>query len=280
MVSSGIFMKRKLNKAPDYLTPLLEQSPAAWALIRANEIRHLHDIKFNPPVLDVGCGDGFVAKIILQNRNQQFDWGIDLSPNEISIAKKSGIYKNCKVANVYNLPFKNNFFQTVFSNSVIEHIPDLHQSISEMSRVLKTNGELIITVPTPYLTSYLAGVNLFKKLKLKFLANLYGKFFNKMFAHYNLHDHKSWEKILLNHKLKLKSHTYYHNKKMIQTHELLSYLSLPYIISKFFLGYWLTFPRLRKILIVPWLKKILYPLYLEDSKAQGGSVLIIAKKIK
>lgn len=273
-------MKKTSNKQTDYLSPLLEKAPAAWALIRANEIRQLENIEFKSPSLDLGCGDGFVAGIILKNRNQKFDWGIDLSPNEISIAKKSGSYRNSKVANVYNLPFADQTFKTVFSNSVIEHIPNLETALSEISRVLKTNGNLIITVPTPYLTSYLAGVSFFSSLKLTPLASLYGRFFNKMFAHYNLYDHKSWQKLLINHKLKLTRHTYYHTPRMIRTHEFLSYLSFPYIISKFFLGYWLTFPKLRKILIVPWLKKILYPIYLEDSKKQGGSVLLVAQKIK
>lgn len=284
MADSGIFMKRKLIKGknlsvPDYLTPLLEKAPATWALIRANEIRHLDKVQFKNPILDVGCGDGFVAKIVLSNRDQKIDWGIDLSSDEISYARRSGSFKKCKVANVYNLPFKDKSFSTVFSNSVIEHIPDLNQALLEMSRVLKKRGKFIITVPTPYLTTYLMGVDLFKALGLKILADFYGKFFNKMFKHYNLLNHKQWQKLLIKHKLKVVNHYYYHTPSMIKTHEILAFLAIPYGISKYFFKHWVVFPRFRKVFIVPWLKKLLYPIYLSDvNKDEGGSLLIIAEK--
>ncbi len=83
-----------------------------------------------------------VAKVLLSHRNQKIDWGIDLSQNEIDFAKKSGSYINCKVADVCNLPFENKSFNVVFSNSVVEHLPDLELSLSEMSRVLKKKQRL------------------------------------------------------------------------------------------------------------------------------------------
>lgn len=276
-------MRKKLTEKkniPDYLTPLLERAPATWALIRANEIRALDKVKFKSSSLDVGCGDGFVAKIVLSHRNQKFDWGIDLSADEISYAKKSGSFKNCKVANVYDLPFKDANFSTVFSNSVVEHIPDLEKAISEMSRVLKKKGQFVITVPTPYLTKYLLGVNFFKNLGLNFLADQYGKFFNKMFVHYNLLTHKQWEKLLKKHKLKLKEHYYYHTPAMVRAHEFLAYLAVPYGISKFFFKHWVVFPKFRRIFVVPWLRRVLYPLYLADvKKDEGGSLLIVAERV-
>lgn len=284
MTNYGISMKKnstdKIDKsAPDYLTPLLEQTPATWALIRANEIRHLDKVKFGSPILDVGCGDGLVAKIIQSKRNQRFDWGIDLSAQEIEFAKKSGSYKKCKVANVYNLPFKDGSFSTVFSNSVIEHIPNLDLALSEMSRVLKKGGQFVITVPTPYLTSYLIGVIFFKKIGMKSLADLYGKFFNWMFKHHNLFNEKQWGKILSRHNLKLINHTYYHTSGTIKAHEILAYLAIPYGFSKKILNYWLVFPKFRKIFIVPWLKKIIYRYYIEDTKSnEGGSLLLVAQK--
>lgn len=271
---------KKKQNPPDYLTPLLEKAPATWALIRANEIRHLDKVQFKSPILDVGCGDGFVAKIVLKNRNQKIDWGIDLSPDEIEYAKKSGSFKKCKVANVYNLPFNDKSFSTVFSNSVVEHIPDLERALSEMSRVLKKKGKFIITVPTPYLTAYLIGVNFFKKIGLNILADYYGKFFNKMFRHYNLLTHKQWQKLLLQYKLRMVQHHYYHTPQMVKTHEILAYLAIPYGISKYFFKHWVVFPGFRKVFIVPWLRKILYPLYLSDTKKdEGGSLLIVAEKL-
>lgn len=271
--------KKKEDPTPDYLTPLLERAPAAWALIRANEIRALDDVSFVRPVLDVGCGDGVVAAILLSSRKGKFDWGIDLSSLEIKKARKSGSYKRSKVASVYKLPFKDNEFQTVFSNSVIEHIPDLNLALSEISRVLKDGGSLIITVPSSYITSYLFGTNFFTSLGLRFLSKAYGRLFNKFFNHHNLYNHQEWEKIFKRHSLKLKRYRYYHTPEMIRVHEALTYLAIPYQIFKTLTGYWPMWIGFRRIFIAPWLKKILYKWYLEDARgSRGGSLLLIAEK--
>lgn len=265
---------------PDYLTPLLEKAPSTWALIRANEIRTLDKAIFKHPILDIGCGDGFVAKVVLSNRKGKFDVGIDMNEDEIYFARKSGSYKKVIVGTVYNLPFKDESFETVFSNSVVEHIPDLNRALSEMSRVLKKDGQFIITVPTPYLTKYLIGYNFFASYKLMSLAKLYGRLFNSQFKHYNLLTHKQWEKLLKKKSLKLVEHYYYHTESMVKIHEILAYLAIPYGISKKIFKYWVVFPAFRRKFIVPWLKKILYPYYLKDvERDQGGSVLIIAKKV-
>ncbi len=268
------------KKAPDYLTPLLNIAPATWALIRANEIRALDRVKFKNPILDVGCGNGEVTKVILSRRKIKFDVGIDLSAKEIEFAKNSDCFKKCLVGDVYSLPFKKGTFATVFSNSVIEHIPNLETALSEMSRVLKKNGQFVITVPSSYLTEYLLGYRILNQMGLKSLAEVYGKFFNSLFKHYNLFNHKKWEKILKKHSLKLVEHHYYHTKKMVVVHEFLAYLAIPYHITKFISGYWVVFPEFRKIFITPWLKKLLNPVYLADVKTdEGGSLLLIAKKV-
>ena len=53
------------------------------------------------------------------------------------------------------LPFQRDSFDTVFSNSTLEHIPDTNGVLSEISRVLRPGGRLVITVPTRRLTDHL-----------------------------------------------------------------------------------------------------------------------------
>lgn len=276
MVKCGTCMKKRSRNQdadpPDYLTPLLINAPAAWALIRANEIRALDRITFAPPVLDIGCGDGLVTKVILSCRGGKFDWGIDISPKEIEKAKKSGSYKNCKVASVYTLPFPDQSFKTVFSNSVIEHTKDLNKAMSEMSRVLREDGTLIITTPSSYLGKYLLGT--------RYFGDWYSKFFNNLFNHHHLYTHKQWERLLKKYSLRLTSYYYYHTPEMVKAHELLSYLAIPVHLAKGIFGYWPVFTEFRKIFIFLWLKKLLYKFYLADTgKDEGGSLLITAKKI-
>jgi predicted SAM-dependent methyltransferase len=48
---------------------------------------------------------------------------------------------------IQNIPFKENEFDVVFANHVLEHIPDEHKAITEVFRILKNGGWAIMQVP-------------------------------------------------------------------------------------------------------------------------------------
>lgn len=50
-------------------------------------------------------------------------------------------------ADICNLPFKNNEFDVVFCNHVLEHIPDDYKAMQELYRVLKKGGFGIFQIP-------------------------------------------------------------------------------------------------------------------------------------
>ncbi len=45
------------------------------------------------------------------------------------------------------LPFENESFDAVLCSEVLEHVPDLDAALTELIRVLKPNGKMLITVP-------------------------------------------------------------------------------------------------------------------------------------
>ena len=45
------------------------------------------------------------------------------------------------------LPFEDNSFDGVLSNEVFEHVPDLDFCLAELHRVLKPQGQMLVTVP-------------------------------------------------------------------------------------------------------------------------------------
>lgn len=45
------------------------------------------------------------------------------------------------------LPFKDRMFDSVLASEVLEHVPDLTGILSELNRVLKPGGKLLLTVP-------------------------------------------------------------------------------------------------------------------------------------
>lgn len=63
-----------------------------------------------------------------------------------------GIYyqKNINIVDVLNLPYKNEEFDLVMCNHVLEHIPDDLKAMKELYRVLVPGGTAILQVPISY----------------------------------------------------------------------------------------------------------------------------------
>ena len=90
------------------------------------------------PVLEIGCGDGFLTTLL----RERFDdvVPIDVSPR----AKVSGL---C-IANAETLPFKDKQFGLVFSSNVLEHVEDLPKCLLDLKRVTRDDAVMIHTMPT------------------------------------------------------------------------------------------------------------------------------------
>jgi demethylmenaquinone methyltransferase / 2-methoxy-6-polyprenyl-1,4-benzoquinol methylase len=102
-------------------------------------------------VLDVGTGfginAGFLANIIHKKGRI---WTLDPSEEALKNAEKSlrekGLADNMTFVNgtTEKLPFENNFFDMVVSVVVLHHLQGLEGGISEMLRVLKKRGKIVL----------------------------------------------------------------------------------------------------------------------------------------
>jgi len=98
-------------------------------------------------ILDSGCANGRLYEILKEKKIDYY--GIDISENLIKIAQNKYPEAKFQVANALNLPFQDNFFDKVFSISVLHNIPSKEfkiQYLQEIKRVLKPNGFLILRV--------------------------------------------------------------------------------------------------------------------------------------
>lgn len=97
-------------------------------------------------ILDAGCGSGFFTEAIHGGGYRGV--GIDISMVAIAEAKKRypGIEFFCNPLDS-QWPFEDKTFDAIFSTEVIEHVLDTYKMISEMNRVLKVKGVLILTTP-------------------------------------------------------------------------------------------------------------------------------------
>ncbi len=124
-------------------------------------------------VLDLGCANGRDL-IELSKRGVSNFIGIDVSSEMIVEAKKEfalmGISSDkVKIGDAVSLDFRNNVFDKLIASEVIEHIPKVSKAVSEMNRVIKLGGHLVITTPNRNSwygfdrIVYKAGLKLFRK---------------------------------------------------------------------------------------------------------------------
>ncbi len=96
-------------------------------------------------LLDVGCGDGAIAVLAKQKGLEAY--GIDISADNVALAKLNGIpAKTCDL-NSGKIPFPENTFDAVYCGEVLEHTDSPEKVIREIRRILKRNALLVVTVP-------------------------------------------------------------------------------------------------------------------------------------
>ena len=108
-------------------------------------------------VLDVGCSYGnhiFMLNALLKKPGDVEFVGVDLFAQAIhranTFANTIPGFCNChfQVADLSSgLPFEDGYFDAVNLCDVIEHMTDPAAALRELSRILKTNGTLVISTP-------------------------------------------------------------------------------------------------------------------------------------
>ncbi|CAH1078565.1 class I SAM-dependent methyltransferase [Candidatus Nitrotoga sp. 1052] len=105
-------------------------------------------------VLDVACGEGYGAAMVAETAYKVV--GVDLSVDVIQHAKNNyRHHANLQfvTATCECLPFSDASFDCAISFETIEHIEKQKEFISELTRVLRPNGILILSSPNKHLYS-------------------------------------------------------------------------------------------------------------------------------
>ena len=97
-----------------------------------------------PRILDVGCGTG--ANLIMLSKYGDAE-GVDVSEDAIAFCRERGLDK-VRLGAGEALPYEDSTFDLVTAFDVVEHMDDDLVGLSEMQRVLRPGGRVLLFVPT------------------------------------------------------------------------------------------------------------------------------------
>jgi ubiquinone/menaquinone biosynthesis C-methylase UbiE len=103
-------------------------------------------------VLDVGCGQGHLLKLISESFEKLECIGADLNFEDLKRAKRRCSSKKCTfvLAEASCLPFIDESFDRVACTAVLEHVVDEKKVLREIWRVLNNGGVAVLDVPGKY----------------------------------------------------------------------------------------------------------------------------------
>jgi len=108
----------------------------------------LEEVKDGDKFLDIGCGVGIPGRMVKEQRKGCEIWGTDISDEIINKnnAENLGI-KYFQGYAGYNDFLPSDYFDTVFSGELMEHLDDPNVLFAEAYRVLKEGGKFVVSTP-------------------------------------------------------------------------------------------------------------------------------------
>lgn len=100
------------------------------------------DLPSDAKILDIGCGKGRYIKNLCRDYPDKIFYAVDLSEKVLEYFSVDYVEK--KKGNITNIPYKDNYFDTVYSCEALEHAVDIESAIREMCRVTCAGGKIAI----------------------------------------------------------------------------------------------------------------------------------------
>lgn len=111
---------------------------------RINFLAKKYFTKRNSKILDLGSGDGILIKRVSENIHAKDVCCVELEESHVKKLRSNG-YKVESFDLNSSFPFKDDSFDYVIANQIIEHLYFTDNFITEIRRVLKPNGILILS---------------------------------------------------------------------------------------------------------------------------------------
>lgn len=136
------------DRLPEGLTPEHADLREGFLLERLAEVRKgLGPGRgATPRVLDIGCGEGYFANVLMRAGAEVV--AVDVASEPVRRARERNPGLDARlVESEAELPLEDASFDMVWAGEVIEHVADTAGWLSEVRRVLRSGGLLVITTP-------------------------------------------------------------------------------------------------------------------------------------
>lgn len=131
-------MSDRRGKGPVYRLDRREKAAMVEAVLR-DELGDALD--GGVTLLDIGCGNGDMSRWFASLGNEVF--GVDVEDKR----RAADDVFSFGLVTDEGLPFQDGRFDVVVSHHVIEHVPDQERHLSEIHRVLRSNGVAYLATP-------------------------------------------------------------------------------------------------------------------------------------
>lgn len=228
----------------DFIREYVCLAPLPLAIERAYECELLARQIWMRPCLDVGCGDGIFAKVLFEDK---IDVGLDLNAKEIERAAKLNVYKELVCCSANEISFPDGHFNTIFSNSVLEHIPDIESVLKELNRVLSSGGNLYLTLPTDHFDKHTLAQRALTLFSPR-LASRFRGFFNSFWNHYHYYSVDRWSALFERVGFRVVKAVTYDSSQSCHVNNAITVFSLPAAFCRKVLNRWFFSNYLRRLL--------------------------------
>jgi SAM-dependent methyltransferase len=256
----------------DLLWLHLKDLPYFRATLRAVEARLMRDEDLPGPVLDLGSGDGHFAAITFE---QPLDVGIDPELRATQEASRRQGHSLLALARGEKLPHPDGFFASAISNSVLEHVDRLTDTLAELRRVLQPGAKFVFTVPNTGYRTELSLPAALKRLGLRSLGEAYANWFMRMSRTRNLFDEDVWARKLLEAGFSLERSQRYFSPAALRMLEWGHYFGGPCLLPRVLTGRWVLAPTRWNL----WLtEKLVRRYYHEPLSDEGTYTFFVARR--
>jgi len=179
-----------------------------FAVFRAHELYNVEPFieLLRDPVLDLGCGDGEISHLLF---GRCLEYGIDRDERVVRKTREKGYYKTVFTGDAHEIPLQDGSLGGIFSNCVLEHIPDMPGLLAEVSRVLRPGACFVATCLSPH---YFDLNPVFRRFDTPMLRPLRARMIaqeNRLHHHVSLFGAKEYARMFERNGMKLEVHRYY-----------------------------------------------------------------------